>query len=43
MADYKVRLDRVINDKNFDATLVDIAKKVSEGQRVSFDDGVYLY
>ena len=43
MADYKVRLDRVINDKNFDATLVDIARKVSEGQRVSFDDGVYLY
>ena len=43
MADYKVRLDRVINDKNFDATLVDIAKKVSDGQRVSFDDGVYLY
>ncbi|MBT3545313.1 MAG: radical SAM protein, partial [Saprospiraceae bacterium] len=43
MADYKVRLDRVINDKNFDTTLVDIAKKVSDGQRVSFDDGVYLY
>ena len=43
MANQNSKLNRLLNDKNLDSNLVNIANKVSNNQRISFDDGVYLY
>jgi len=43
MAYQNARLNRILNDKNLDKTLVSIAQKVSDNQRITFDEGVYLY
>ena len=37
------KLDFLIQDKNLDTALKQIAQKVLEGERVSFDEGVVLY
>jgi len=43
MTSQNLKLNRILNDNNLDSTLIAIAQKVADNQRISFDDGVYLY
>lgn len=37
------KLQRIVTDKSLDPQLKSIAQKVSQGERINFDEGVYLY
>lgn len=41
--DAKQKLSFLLNNPNIDAQLLSIAQKVEAGERITFDEGVYLY